>query len=165
MKARRLIPYVLLAASANMIPSCLAQSDEGTKAGPSQREIDMLLLAETQALERYEQELAPEIRCEYVKNVRQTCHDMLIKTREDAERAKDAIARYQTYGARQPVDLFDAYLAARTVLEDIQTLALVDEYNGKINQVILAKSYNSFIKITDAWFTGEMRDTIRAANH
>ena len=41
-------------------------------------------------------------------------------------------------------------------------LSFEDEYNGDGNHNALAESYNSFIKLTDVWFTGEMRKVILA---
>lgn len=164
MKARKPVSYLLFAMCLIMVPSGRAQSDTSTRPGPTPQEIDRLLLGESQALERYEQDLAPAIRCDSLKNARQSCRALLIKITDDAEQAKQAISRYQTYGGRQPVDLFDTYIILRTVLEDIEILALVDEFNGHGNREPISAAYNSFIKITGAWFTGEIRKTILAAN-
>jgi hypothetical protein len=59
--------------------------------------------------------------------------------------------------ARHPVDLFNAYVDLQSLLKDIEILAIEDEFNGNHNHDAIAEGYNSFVKLTDVWFTGEMR--------
>jgi hypothetical protein len=64
--------------------------------------------------------------------------------------------------ARPPVKLFKTYVDLQYLLKDIQILSIEDEYTGNGNRQALAEAYNSFIKLTGAWFAGEMEDVIRA---
>lgn len=97
--------------------------------------------------------MAPTIRCEYAdSSIRQICHDMLAKLRDEAQQARREIVRYRASSTRQPIDLFDVYVDLRSLLEDIQILAIEDEFNGNRNHDALAEGYNSFIKLTGAWF-------------
>jgi len=164
MVLRRLLPYFLLLACAIRVPSSSAQSEPGAVAARSsltKDRIDLLLRRESEALDHYQQQVAPAIRCDADNSIRQPCHDMLTKLREEAQKAQREIARYRASSARQPVDLFDIYVDLQSLLEDIQIFGVEDEFNGNRNREALAEGYNSFIKLTDVWFTGEMREMIR----
>jgi hypothetical protein len=41
------------------------------------------------------------------------------------------------------------------------TVTMEVEFNGNRNHEALAEGYNSFIKLTGVWFTGEIRETMR----
>lgn len=163
----RLLPYLLVFACVTRVPSSSAQSEPCAVAARSsptqlQQRIDQLLGRESEALNHYQQQVAPAIRCEYADDsIRQPCHDMLTKLRDEAQRTQREIVRYRASSARQPVDLFDIYVDLQCLLKDIESLALEDEFNGNRNHEALAKGYNSFIKLTDVWFTGEIRETMR----
>jgi exonuclease VII large subunit len=163
----RLLPYLLLFACMTHVPSSSAQSEPGAVAARSyptqlQQRIDQLLRRESEALDHYQQRVAPAIRCEHADNtIRQTCHDMLTKLRDEVQQAQREIARYRTSSALQPIALFDIYVDLHSLLEDIEILAVEDEFNGNRNHEALAEGYNSFIKLTGVWFTGEIRETMR----
>src|SRR5712692_8771181 len=122
----RLLPYLLLFACVTRVPSSSAQSEPCAVAARSsptqlQQRIDQLLRRESEALDHYQQRVAPAIRCEYADNsIRQPCHDMRTKLRDEAQRAQREIARYRAFSARQPVDLFDIYVDLQSLLKDIE---------------------------------------------
>lgn len=157
--------YLLLAACVICVPSSSARSDPSVVASASkstQQKIDLLLQRESEALDRYQQQIAPAIRCDYTdKHVRQACNDMLTRVRDEAQQAKYRIAEYRTSGNRQPTDLFDTYVDLQRLLQDITVFNIEGEFWGNRNREPLAAGYNDFVKLTEVWFTGEMRDTIR----
>jgi hypothetical protein len=87
---------------------------------------------------------------------------MLTKLRDEAQQAKRDIAQYRTSGDRQPGDLFDIYVELQSLLKDIQLFAVEDEFSGNRNREAVADGYTSFVKLTDVWFTGELRETMRS---
>ena len=160
----RLLPYFLLLACVTRVPSSSAQSEPGAVAARSSQtkdRIDLLLRRESEALDHFQQQVAPAIRCDADNSIRETCHDMLTKLREEAQKAQREIARYRASSARQPVDMFDIYVDLRSLREDILILCVEDEFNGNRNREALAEGYNGFVKLTDVWFTGEMREMMR----
>ncbi len=163
----RLLPYLVLFACLTRVPSSSAQSEPNAVAAQSSptqlhQRIDVLLQRESEALDHYQQQVAPTIRCEYAdSSIRQICHDMLTKLRDEAQQARREIVRYRASSSRQPINLFDIYVDLRSLLEDIQILAIEDEFNGNRNHDALAEGYNSFTKLTGVWFTGEIRETMR----
>ena len=164
MTLRRLL-YSLLAVCVIGVPSSSAQSGPSAVAAASkstQQRIDLLLQRESEALDRYQQQVELAIRCDHADHdFGQTCHDMLTKLRDESRQAKQDIVLYQTSSARHPVDLFNAYVDLQSLLKDIEILAIEDEFNGNHNHDALAEGYNSFVKLTDVWFTGEMRKMMR----
>ena len=82
---------------------------------------------------------------------------MLTKMRDESQRAKQDIVLHQTANTRQPADLFDIYVELQSLLKDIDTLAIEDEFNGNRNRDALAEADNAFVKLTGVWFRGEMR--------
>jgi hypothetical protein len=162
MTLRRLL-YLLLAACVIGVPSSSAQSDPRAVAAASRSSrIDLLLRRESEALDRYQQLVEPAIRCDHADDdFGQTCHDMLTKLRDESRQAKQDIVLYQRSSARHPVDLFNIYVELQSLLKDIEILAIEDEFNGNHNHDALAEGYNSFVKLTDVWFTGEMTKMMR----
>lgn len=164
MKVPRLVSYLLVAMLASAA-SGLGQPDTGRASRKQQQNIDLLLLRETHALDRYDEEVAPGIHCNYYRaDVRQSCKDILAKISDDAENARRAIVQYRTSVSRQAVVLFDAYVDLTDLLHGIETLSIIDDLNGAPNRNSIATGYNSFVKLTDAWFTGELRETLRDTN-
>jgi hypothetical protein len=161
MSLQRALSNLLVVAFVTTVPLGSAQSDRSAAAS-RQQTIDLLLVRENEALDRYQRHVAPTIRCDYADGgVRKSCDDMLTKTRDDAQQAMQRIAMYRAAGTRQPADLFDIYVDSQSVLQDITILGLLDECWGNRNREALAQGYNSFIKLTGVWFPGEMRETIR----
>jgi hypothetical protein len=125
--------------------------------------VEMLLTRETEELTNFRSKLAPEIRCEQSDpNVRMTCHDMREKLRDEAKDAQKKIYRYRATPAaqRKPAELYDIYDLLSFMLHDIEIFNIEDEYTGQANKATLAQAYNSFIKLTGVWFSGEIRNTI-----
>ena len=136
-------------------PAASAVADSTT------RKISLLLQGEVDALKRFEEQIAPSIRCDYYEgDMRQNCVDILQKVQDESEQAKKDIARYQTSRGSQPAVLFDAYVDCRSVLEDITIFAIEDQFSGNRNREPLAAAYNSFIKLTGVWFTSEMKERL-----
>ena len=90
---------------------------------------------------------------------------MLGKVSDDAKKATARIASYRSSTARDPADLFDIYLLLESQLRAIEMLDEMDFSNGKRNQKPLTEAHDAFIKLTDVWFTGEMRETVRSLAH
>jgi hypothetical protein len=164
MTLRRLFNLLLVACVIGVPPSP-AQSDPcavAAASGPMQQRIDLLLRRESEALDQYQQQVEPAIRCNHAdQGFGQTCHDMLTKLRDESRQAEQDIALYQKSSARHPVDLFNIYVDLQSLLKDIGIFAVEDEFNGSRNRNALAQGYNSFFKLTDVWFTGEMRKMMR----
>src|ERR1700758_3990883 len=133
--------------SAQSNPSAVAAASRST-----QQRIDLLLQRESEALDRYQQQVE-SMRCAHADHdFGQTCHDMLAKLRDESRQAKQDIVLYQTSSARHPVDLFNVYVDLQSLVKDIEILAIEDEFNGNHNHDALAEGYNSFVKLTDVWF-------------
>jgi hypothetical protein len=125
-----------------------------------EQRIDRLLQHESEALELLQKQIVPAITCDHAgKDYRETCHDMSTKLNDEAHKVQQDIAVYRT--SRQPVDLFNDYADLQYLWHDIQIFGIEDEYNGDRNHQPLAKAWNTFIKLTDGWFTGEMSEVIR----
>jgi hypothetical protein len=108
--------------------------------------------------------VAPAIRCDQAdKNYRESYRSMLMKLRDEGQRAEQDIALYRRSG--QPVDLFNNYVDLQFLLKNIELFNLSEQYNGDRNHQALATAYNSFVKLTEGWFTGEMREVIRMSAH
>lgn len=86
---------------------------------------------------------------------------MVCELAAQEQQAKQAVAVYRTSSTRQPADLFDIYIDLRSLLEDITILSVEDEFNGNRNRAALTAGYDSFIKLTGVWFTGEMKEAMR----
>ena len=165
---RRQLLNVALAACVTAIPSssCAIHTQTAATSDATRQTVDLLLSRENEALDRFQQSVVPALRCDQNgKEARQICHDMRGKLSDEARLAKQDIARYQTSIDRPPVELFRAYVDLEQLLNDIQIVSIEDEYTGNGNRQALAEGYNSFIKLTGAWFTGVMGDVIRASEH
>ncbi len=122
----------------------------------------MLLQAEDKAMEQV-RHTAKDIRCEYPdKELSQSCVSIVGKLNDEAKAARKQIANYRSESDPQTAELFDIYVTAESLLNDIQFLSVIDEQHGNRYQVPLATAYNSFVKLTGVWFTGEMRNSIQA---
>ena len=164
----QLLSCLLLITSLIRVSSSYAQSPQSAVAARSdptqlQPRIELLLRRESEELDHFQQQVAPAIRCDNTDDrILQACRDMLTKLRDEAQQAKRDIARYRTSSERQPGDLFDIYVELQAVLKDIQLLGVEDEFSGNRNREPVAQGYNSFVKLTDVWFTAEIRETMRS---
>ena len=164
MTLRDLLCLILVACVTGVLSSSAQSNPDGTadSSGPKQQDIERLLQRESDALDLYQKQVAPAIRCDQAdKKYRETCHDMSVKLSEEAQVAKKDVGRYRTSNAHQPVDLFSIYVELESLLNDIERFSVEEEYNEDRNHEVLATAYNSFVKLTGAWFTGEMREVIR----
>ena len=158
----RVLFYMLVAACVTSVQTTSAQSKPSgavTSSGPTQETIDRLLKYETAALDHFQQVLAPTLRCYRAdKESRQLCDGMITTLKDEAQQAAQNIARYLT--SRTPGDLFDTYVHLQFLLKEIEIFSIEDEYNGDHNHKALAEGYNSFVKLTEGAFTGEMKQII-----
>ena len=83
---------------------------------------------------------------------------MRVTLTDEAQRAKQDTVVYRT--SRQPVDLFNNYVDLQFLLKSIELFSLSEQYNGDRNHQALATAYNSFVKLTEVWLTGELREMI-----
>ena len=156
----RFLP-VLLFTCVTLVPQTSPPSAASAVAVSTAKNINLLLQGEVDALKRFEEQIAPSIRCDYYDgDMRQNCRDFLQKIQDESKQARKDIARYQSSRSSQAAVLFDAYVDLRSVLEDITILAIEDQSNGNHNREPLATAYNSFVKLTGVWFTGEMRERL-----
>ncbi len=164
MKHRRLISGVLGVICAVELQLVSAQTQPcqlSNPVRPSQAErLQSLLKKESETL-AYFQQLLPSIRCEYADQTgSEDCRSMVLNLEDDAKQTSADIAAYRSEKDSKPETLFDIYVSSESILQRIQILSIVDEYNGHVYRVPLADAYNHFVKLTGAWFTGEMREMI-----
>jgi hypothetical protein len=76
--------------------------------------------------------------------------------------ANAEIGRYPRLSNPQVFDLFDTYQAFRRVMDGVDRLNFVADFDGEHNQVLFAEAYNTFVKIT-GWFGDVVRETIQDA--
>ena len=88
---------------------------------------------------------------------------MRVTLSDDAQTVKKDIARYRA--SRTPADLFDIYAHLQFFLESIDIFSVEDEYNGDHNHLALAKTYNSFVKLTEGAFAGLMKQITSSCAH
>lgn len=127
--------------------------------------VDLVLQAASQAIDQYQQKLAPGFHCEDVTttSVREDCKNIVRGLGERVEEAKAGILRYRQRSGPEPVDLFDAYQSFRRVMELVESLTAASESYGERNRQLSSETYNSFVKIT-GWFGGVVRETIQDAD-
>ena len=164
MRLLRLLPVLLALACANFAQTNTTESTSGCAQAPPpgpdlKTRIDMLLTRETEALDRLQHQYLPAMRCDQENaDVRAACRSFVGNLGERAGGARKEIAAYRRQP--QPAKLFDVYTQLRDILEEIEIFMTQDQFNGDVNKQALAQSYNSFIKLTGVWFSGEMRNTM-----
>ncbi|MGH9501090.1 MAG: hypothetical protein ACRD3L_18265 [Terriglobales bacterium] len=128
-----------------------------------QSELDSLLRATSNALDRYQQ-IAPTIHCEdaSAKALSDSCKMVLQMLESDVQDAKDKVARYRRLPDSDPGDLFDIYFALQQIMEGVDNLNYAPQLYGERNRVPLADVYNNFVKVF-AWFGGELKDITQDA--
>ncbi len=164
MKHRQLIFGVITVMFAFELQLMSAQTQPcpaADKHQPAQRErLESLLKQESEALSHL-QELVPAIGCQYAdRTVSENCQSFVLNLKDEANEASSDIAKYRSERSPKPEELFDIYVRSEWILNQIGTLLEIDEFNGHRYQKPLADAYNHFIKLTGAWFKGEMREVI-----
>lgn len=160
---------LVVAACVICVPSSFAQANRSVVAvssGPVQQTIDHLLKRESEALDHFQHVLSPALRCDPADTeFRPTCHGMVTKLQDEAQEARQDIDLYRRSPNPAAADLFDIYVHLQFLLKDIEIFSVADEYNGDGNHQALAEGYNSFVKLTEGWFTGEMKQIISTCAH
>jgi len=128
-----------------------------------QSEVESLLKAAGTALDRYQQ-LAPGIHCEEATTVelREACKNTLATLADRVPEAREKIARCRQSSTPQVLDLFDAYESFRRVMAIVEDVNYIPAPYGEHNRVLLAKAYNTFVKVNE-WFGGVVRQSIQTA--
>lgn len=154
MKPHRLLPGLLLFAFTIPI----------TGQVQSRPAVDSLLKAASNALDRYQQQLAPAVHCDEATatDFRDACKIGLKMLGDRVWEARAAIAHYRQLSTPRAVDLFDTYQNFRRVWAEVENLDALAEIGGEHDEQILADTSNNFVKVT-GWFGAVVRQSIQDA--
>jgi hypothetical protein len=122
--------------------------------------LEKLLESEVEQLDHL-QRILPKINCAYRDGrMAESCRTTVSHLGEVARDLKGQIGKYRSSADPSRSELFDIYYRAESLLKEIELLMSQDNVQGALNRAALAEAYNSFIKLTDVWFTGEVRNII-----
>jgi len=127
--------------------------------------VDSLLQSASEALNNYQQQIAPDIHCadETEEPLRYACEVFLERLNSDVQDAATKIATYRQLTTPQSVDLFDIYEDFHGIMDDVRLLAAYSEsyeLHSQHNHDLFADTHNNFVKLTP-WFGSVVRDSIQ----